>query len=187
MKALKIAAFLSSTLLATSAALAQCPAYGQATDCTTLITATSAGLSVVAGPGGTTYDGSDDQLVGFTNNTTSSISSIFLNGGTGNDIFGFDLDGIDTYGAPGNAIDTTGYGAADSYFSNISPDFTMGTVNFITPIAPGGFTYFSLEDPFTTGITGTTGSSVTPEPGTIALLGTGALGLVGTIRRRLFN
>jgi PEP-CTERM motif len=163
--------------------VAQCPAFGVATDCTTLITVGPGGtLTAVAGPGGTTYDGSDDQLVGFTNNSSSPISSIFLNG-NGVDIFGFDGDGIDTFGAPGS--DPTGYGGPDSTFSGLSPDGTMGTVDFTTPIAPGGFTYFSLEEPFTAGsITGNPGTSATPEPSTLLLFGTGALGLAARFRSR---
>jgi hypothetical protein len=171
-----------------SVVYAQCPAYGVASDCTTLMTVGSGGtLNVVAGPGGLTYDGSDDQLVGFTNNTSGSISSITLNG-NGQDIFGFDGDGIDAYGAPGNTMDNTGYGGPNAYFTNYLADDTMGTVNFVSPIAPGGFAYFSLEEPFSasTPITGTPGgpTGVTPEPGTLMLFGTGALGLAVRFRSR---
>ena len=185
----RFAAVLSAGLLG-SVAYAQCGAYGAATDCTTLITVNSSGtLSVVGGPGGTTYDGADDQLVGFTNNWTKPISSITLDGGSGNAIFGFESDGIDTYGAPGNTTDTTGYGGPDAYFSNISTDGTMGVVNFVNAIDPGGFTYFSLEQAFSASnpITGNPGggSGVTPEPSTFLLLGTGAAGLIGTLRRRV--
>jgi hypothetical protein len=184
MKAFKFAAMIALGAFGTGVSLAQCPAFGVATDCTTLIVVDGSGnLTVTAGPGGTTYDGSDDQLVGFTNNSPNPISSIFLNG-NGIDIFGFDGDGIDTFGAPGS--DPTGYGGPDSTFSNISPDFSMGQVNFTTPIAPGGFTYFSLEEAFSpsTPITGNPGTA-TPEPSTLVLLGTGALGLATTIRRKL--
>jgi hypothetical protein len=183
MKSLKLAAMLVLGVFSTAVAVAQCPAFGVATDCTTLITVGSGGsLTAVAGPGGLTYDGSDDQLVGFTNNSSSSISSIFLNG-NGNPIFGFDGDGIDTFGAPGS--DPTGYGGPDSTFSSISLDATMGVVNFTTPIAPGGFTYFSLEEPFTEGsITGNPGGAATPEPSTLLLFGTGVLGLAARFRSR---
>jgi hypothetical protein len=184
MKAFKFAAMIALGAFGTAISLAQCPAFGVATDCTTLITVDSGGnLTAVAGPGGLTYDGADDQLVGFTNNSPNSISSIFLNG-NGAPIFGFDGDGVNTFGAPGS--DPTGYGGPDSTFSNISLDATTGQVNFTTPIAPGGFTYFSLEEAFTASnpITGNPGGA-TPEPSTLVLLGTGALGLATTIRRKL--
>jgi hypothetical protein len=193
MKALsKLAAVLSAGLLS-SVAYAQCPNIGAANGCTTIITVDSSGsLTAAAGPSTSpTYDGADDQLVGFFNNSLASIGSITLNG-NGTNIFGFDGDGIDSSGfnAPGNSMDNTGYGGPDAYFTNYLTDPTMGTVNFVTPIAPGGFTYFSLEEPFTTGsITGTPGggSGATPEPSTFLLLGTGIAGLVGTLRRRLLS
>ncbi|MBV8818394.1 MAG: hypothetical protein JO022_08570, partial [Acidobacteriaceae bacterium] len=58
----------------------------------------------------------------------------------------FDGDGIVTYGAPGNPRDNTGYGGPNAYFTDINGAATSGTVNFITPIPPGGSDYFSLED-----------------------------------------
>ncbi len=63
-----------------------------------------------------------------------------------NNIFGFDGDGIDTYGAPSNPMDNTGYGGPKAYFTNINAGQTSGRVNFITPIPPGGTAYFSLEN-----------------------------------------
>jgi hypothetical protein len=40
-----------------------------------------------------------------------------------------------------------GYEGPTSWFSNISPDTSGGTVNFSPAIAPGGSAYFSLESP----------------------------------------
>ncbi|MDQ2832558.1 MAG: PEP-CTERM sorting domain-containing protein [Acidobacteriota bacterium] len=191
MKILHLASFVALGVLTPCLALAQCPAAGSALGCTTLITANADGTLTIAGvpANGTTYDGSDDQLVGLINNTSAPLSSITLSAPT-LAIFGFEADGVDGYGAPGNAMDTTGYGGPDAYFTGISADTTSGVVNFVTPIAAGGQTYFSLEEAFTTGaITGTTGggTGVTPEPSTFVLLGTGAAGLFTTLRRRLLS
>ena len=190
MKLLHILATVAFGVSATHAvhAAGLCPAYGLASDCNIVLTVGPGG-TLTTSPGASvssTYDGSDDVLIGIVNNSGSALSSVNLSA-PGIDIFGFDGDGIDTYGAPGNASDTSGYGGPDSYFTNINSAFSSGTVNFITPLsANGGFTYFSLEEAINyTQIVGTTGA--VPEPSTLLMLGTGALGLAGTLRRRIFN
>ena len=166
-----------------------CPAYGAATaGCDLIITVSNSGITVAAGPSfmlsGGTYDGSDDTLVGIVNNTSSPLSSINLSSTT--DIFGFDGDGIDDYGAPGNTSDGSGYGGPDTYFTGVNGAETAGTVDFLVPIAAGGSTYFSLEEALVpTQVVVTT--SATPEPGSFVLLATGLAGCAGTIRRRLFK
>jgi hypothetical protein len=148
------AALLLAGIFLCSAASAQCPAFGADTGCAAVITITPAGGSVALS-GQAPYDGSDDTLVGVVNNIPActqgqnlqcgvSINSLNLTSTL--DIFGFDGDGIDTYGAPGNDMDNTGYGGPNTYFANVNPAQTTGTVNFITPIPPGGTTYFSLEN-----------------------------------------
>jgi hypothetical protein len=93
------------------------------------------------------YDGSDDTYIGVINNTGAAITSFHLTSAT-QDIAGFDGDGINHYGATGNATDTTGYGGPNAFFTNISADLMSVTVNFLTPIAAGGgSSYFSLEEP----------------------------------------
>lgn len=136
--------FAAVAFSTTPSAQAQCPAYGNDSTCGVVITITDAGTTVTQ-TGQGPYDGIDDTLVGIVNNSTKrSIPLVVLS--SSYDIFGFDGDGVDTYGAPGNALDSTGYGGPNTYFTNISSDYTTGTVNFVTPLAPGQSTYFSLEN-----------------------------------------
>jgi hypothetical protein len=127
------------------------------------------------------FDGLDDQLVGVINNTDSPISSIMLSNIRA--IFAFDLDGIDTFGIAGNPLDVangnTGYGGGNAYFTGINAAKTSGTVNFVIPIMAGSTSYFSVED--------IPGLPRSPEPSTFVLLGTGALGLIGGLRRRFLR
>src|SRR5580692_10253965 len=54
------------------------------------------------------YDGSDDAYVAIENHSTTSLPSVTLT--ASGPIFGFDGDGIDHYGSPGNGSDSSGYG-----------------------------------------------------------------------------
>lgn len=133
------------------------------------------------------YDGIEDTYVGVINaSSTYTLSSINLSATT--DIFGFDGDGIDTYGAPGNGSDNTGYGGPDSYFTGINGAATAGTVNFVTPLAPGQSTFFSLEEALSSaGGTGAPGGGfgVAPDAGSSMVLLGGALAGIGALRRRM--
>lgn len=194
MKTLYVAAaitFVLATPYAINAA-SICPAYGDATaGCDLVITVTNSGATVTNGPSesiaGGTYDGSDDTLIGIVNNSSHALSSINLS--SSKNIFGFDGDGVDTFGAPGNTKDTSGYGGPDSFFTNTNIAQTAGTVDFVSALKTnGGNTYFSLEEALVPGdVVIGPGTSTAPEPSTLLLLGTGLAGFAGTIRRRFVN
>jgi hypothetical protein len=127
-------------------------------DCGTVITVTDFGavpFSTGLGP----YDcvlkdgvceqpvGSDDTLVGVVNNSSKPIFALGLS--SNEPIFAFDGDGITTYGAPGNALDATGYGGPNAYFVPAISASSEGTVKFVVPIPPGSSDYFALETALT--------------------------------------
>ena len=161
------------------------PAYGNDTlGPTILITFGPGGAETISqattqGP----YDGADDTYLGVVNNSGSTINSFTVSSSTA-DIFGFDGDGIDAYGAVENAgnPDTTGYGGPNGYFTGITNigGVESGTVNFLGGIADGGADYFSLEEPLTAA---SIGGSV-PEPATWALMLIGVGGIGFAARRR---
>jgi hypothetical protein len=138
----------------------------------------SAGPS--AGLAGGTYDGSDDVYIGVVNSSGRTVSAITVSGSAA--IYGFDGDGIDTYGAikaPGNP-DTTGYGGPITSFSGINAGLMSGTETFLGGLANGGTTFFSLELP--PGSANFVVSGV-PEPATWAMMLLGFVGLAFGFRQ----
>lgn len=150
---------------------------GVAADCNLIVTFNSNGSISTSGLGGN-YDGNEDALVGVHNNSGHMISSFSI---SGSGIFGFDGDGINAFlGIANNAMDTTGYGGPQAFFSNIVGN--DGVVNFMGGIANGGMAFFSLEESIDLAKPPVVGG--VPEPATLALFGMGLAGVAGAFRRK---
>ncbi len=141
-------------------AVSFCPQIGTLTNtgCNTLITFNPDGSISTTIPNPIPFDGIEDNLVGILNNSSLTISSINL---TGNNIFGFDGDGLSSYGL---SFGPSGYEGPNNTFTIV--DANNGTVNFTTPLAPGQNAYFALEEAPTLSLVVSPGASV-PEPFTI--------------------
>jgi hypothetical protein len=154
--ALAVAASLvgavSASAQAPSTPFTQCPAVGDNTSCRILIVVTNSGTQAfVDNAQAATYDGDDDTLIGVLNQRTgqsATLNSLDLSSPT-LPIFGFDNDGICTQNPGPDCTgfpDPNGYGGPGVTFSNISPDFHSGTVNFAGGLGTGVSAYFGLED-----------------------------------------
>ena len=159
--------------------------------CNVLITFGSNGSIATTYPNtASSYDsGGDDNLIGILNNTGSAITSVNLSS-TSTDIFFFEGDGACEYtvggSSPCSSANPNGYSIASITASNISGNYRSGTINFGSGgIAAGGSAWFSLEGPVDVNLQ--VRPSATPEPSSLLLLGTGALGIAGTLRRRVLS
>jgi hypothetical protein len=143
--------------LPTTAPFEQCPAVFLDPSCGYLIDITNAPKpKVLVDASVGFYEGSDDVLVGVQNDSSTPVSSLHIGlAGSGDDSFGFDGDGLcQPGGAPIPGECPFGPSLADP-FDYWGPDAELtaenedaGTVTFSTPLAPGEYTYFSLESPF---------------------------------------
>ena len=180
-----VALTTSASIWASPISFPECPAVGNDnTGCEFLITVTSPSTFTVtaSSPDLGPYDGSDDTLVGVLNNSGSTITSISISSSV--DIFNFDGDGAcsGSFGViPGcaGATDPSGYAPAGVTFSGVNASFTAGTVNFTSGLAPGGSTWFSLEEALSV----TQINPGVPEPSSILLLVSGLVAIGVMIRR----
>lgn len=158
-----LSATTTSTTTTTStptAPFTECPAVGADSSCGLLIEITDSGAVVYGDPSQGPYDSVEDTLIGVINDSTKTMGALALTSST--DLFGFDGDGLCIYIACGWAAPTT-YEGPNTSFSDVSADYSSGVVNFPAGLAPGGSTYFSLEEALSTSnvTTGSGQSAVT--------------------------
>ena len=145
---------LGPPTLPTSAPFQQCPAVDLDSSCGYLIDITPSGSKVLVDPTTGHYDQYDDDvLVGVQNDSGVAVHSIHVGvAGSGSGSFAFDWDGLCNPGrppvpagcpfGPGNA---GGYWGPDAQLTPDAGTTDSGTVTFPTPLAPGQYTYFSLD------------------------------------------
>jgi hypothetical protein len=166
---------------ASAAMFPQCPPVGNNQGCSQLIVVNHDGSVVVqvdpAAPQ-SGYDGVEDTLIGLQNNSSRSIASINLASPSAT-IFAFDNDGLcdppDWPSAPAvtpancpgtQGFGPTGYEGPNNTFTNISTNSLTGTVNFTSPVPPGGSAYWGLEEALKPGqlLSGAGGAPITSAP-----------------------
>ena len=144
-----------------------------------LITLTNAGATVSTVAAESPFDGIEDTYVGVVNNSTGAVSALNLS--STQNIFGFDGDGLKRFdGTLTNIFDASGYGGTNAFFT--VTNVQNGVVHFITPIAPGSTSYFSLEERVGAADFTHVGNGV-PEPTTWAMMMLGFFGMGALLRR----
>ena len=137
-----LAAPAGASDIATVPDFSVCPPVGLDTSgCGIVIVINANGLpTIYDNPDSGPYDGTDDTLVGVQNNSGQSIASLPI---AGEDIFGFDGDGLCTFVACDYPNPTT-YEGPNTSFTIV--DDSDGSVDFTGGLAAGASAYFSLEN-----------------------------------------
>lgn len=186
------AGFAIGTVDVTQAQANVCPVITDtngfgASDCNVLLTINANGSVTATNPSGTsTYDGSDDAMIGILNNTSTTLNHFLIQGSSsfGGSFGGMDGDGICqtsrfSGAACTNSPQNTTLDYAPDGITLTAINATDGYVDIAGGLAPGAGLYFSLEAPASI-------NSITlavPEPASIALFG-GALAGLAFWRRR---
>ena len=183
---MKISHYLLAATIFAGIAVATAPAQAGGpcpvsinASCDLVFTFNADGSVTTSGAGGSSIGG-EDALIGVINNTSTTLNSFALDGGSVN-IFGLDRDGIDFFTGIGPVAgnpDTTTYGGPNGFFTNIVGN--VGVVNFFGGIASMGSDYFSIEEAVSLSAPPVV---ATPEPASMVILGMGLLG-AGLARRR---
>jgi hypothetical protein len=143
----------------TSAPFTQCPPIGTDHACEYLIDVTNAEGGAVPrvkqDRSQPFFDGEDDVTVGIQNDSNRALSYIHVGvAGSNQRLFKFDGDGLCWSGITPRPAEcqfsSLTYDGPDTHLVAQSPD--AGIVEFLTPLKPGQYTYFSLEAPPSAGI-----------------------------------
>jgi hypothetical protein len=203
-----LAGFVAMSSFALAAGVGPCPTISHNTfqcdnqpyltaggACNVVITLTGTGQTIQvvnANP----FDGSDETLVGFVNNSAAPVSQLTING---SGIAFWEGDGICVFAAGGLAgstftsgssaycttaqlqgSDPSDYYGPNMTFSNYGSGNAV-TINFSPAIPVGGSTFFSLEQAPSSALTVTpvSGPAGTPAPSSLYLAAIGAAALGG--------
>ncbi len=126
----------------------ECPAAGPDTGCAVLVSVNADGSTTVSTDSSQPPLSPTGVLVGFVNNSSTTVNSVALTGTAGPGAFALTGQGVCAV-QPGPCISTTefgptGYEGPGTSFVTTEGVTTSGTVDFAGGMAPGKWTYFSL-------------------------------------------